>query len=99
MRNLILKDKNRRFLLKKNEQQAQLLKLIRSNKNFSKKVQWKINIKLLKISKNSSVSRIRNRCNLTGRSRAVHRNFKLSRVILREFISFGKIPGVKKLHW
>jgi hypothetical protein len=39
MRNLILKDKNRRFLLKKNEQQAQLLKLIRSNKNFSKKVQ------------------------------------------------------------
>ena len=43
--------------------------------------------------------RIKNRCALTGRPRAYHRYFGLSRIMLRELASWGKIPGLKKSSW
>ncbi len=49
--------------------------------------------------KNSSAIRMRNRCQLTGRSRGYYRKFGISRLVLREMASKGEIPGVKKSSW
>jgi small subunit ribosomal protein S14 len=55
--------------------------------------------KFEKIPRNSSPSRCRNRCWVTGRSRAFYRDFGLSRHVLREFGNDGLIPGLKKSSW
>ena len=56
-------------------------------------------LKLAKLPRNSSPTRIRNRCEITGRPRAVYRKFKLSRLALRELASSGALPGVVKSSW
>ena len=54
---------------------------------------------LAKLPRDASPVRLRNRCQLTGRSRAVLRKFKISRIMLRELALAGKIPGLKKASW
>jgi small subunit ribosomal protein S14 len=56
-------------------------------------------VKLQKLPRDASPTRIRNRCQLTGRSRAFLRTFGLSRIALRELALEGKIPGVRKASW
>ena len=56
-------------------------------------------LKLAKLPRNSSATRIRNRCELTGRPRAFYRKHKLSRIALRELGSKGLIPGLVKSSW
>ena len=55
--------------------------------------------KLNKMPRNSSPCRLRNRCQLTGRSRGYLRKFQLSRICFRELASRGMIPGVTKASW
>ena len=55
--------------------------------------------KLAKLPRNSSPIRVRNRCSVTGRPRAVIRKFGLSRITFRELAVNGKIPGVIKASW
>ncbi len=54
---------------------------------------------LQKLPRNSSPSRVKNRCALSGRSRAYMRPFGLSRITFRELAREGKVPGVKKASW
>lgn len=54
---------------------------------------------LQKLPKNSCSVRLRNRCQLTGRSRGYMRKFGISRISFRKLVSFGLIPGVKKSSW
>jgi small subunit ribosomal protein S14 len=54
---------------------------------------------LANLPRDSSPTRSRNRCQLTGRSRAYLRRFKISRIMLRELALAGKIPGLKKASW
>lgn len=54
---------------------------------------------LNKMPKNSSPIRLKNRCQLTGRSRGFLRKFKLSRLCFREMASQGLIPGIVKASW
>ncbi len=54
---------------------------------------------LAKLPRDSSPTRSHNRCELTGRSKAVLRKFKVSRIMLRELALAGKIPGLKKASW
>lgn len=54
---------------------------------------------LAKLPRDSSPTRSRNRCQLTGRSRGVLAKFKISRIMLRELALAGKIPGMKKASW
>jgi len=56
-------------------------------------------LKLAKLPRNSSPTRVRNRCEMTGRPRAVYRKFKLSRLALRQLASLGALPGVVKSSW
>jgi len=54
---------------------------------------------LQKLPRDASPTRANNLCQLTGRSRSVHRKFKISRIKLRELALQGKIPGMRKASW
>ena len=54
---------------------------------------------MMSMPRNSSPTRVRNRCEMTGRPRAVYRKFKLSRLALRQLASSGALPGVVKSSW
>ena len=56
-------------------------------------------LKLAEMPRNSSATRIHNRCQLTGRPHAYYRKLKVSRIMLRELASFGQIPGMVKSSW
>ena len=56
-------------------------------------------LKLAELPRNSSAARIRNRCEVSGRSRSVYRKMKMSRIALRELGNKGLIPGLVKSSW
>jgi small subunit ribosomal protein S14 len=56
-------------------------------------------LKMAELPRNANPTRVRNRCELTGRSRAYYRKFRLSRIMLRDLANKGLIPGVVKSSW
>lgn len=60
---------------------------------------FKATLTLAELPRNSSATRLKNRCELTGRPRAYYRKLKLSRIMLRELGSQGQIPGLVKSSW
>ena len=56
-------------------------------------------LKLAELPRNGSATRVRNRCEVTGRPRAVYRKLKMSRIALRELGSKGLVPGLVKSSW
>ena len=56
-------------------------------------------LKMAELPRNANPTRVRNRCQLTGRSRAVYRKFGLSRIMIRELGNKGLIPGLTKSSW
>jgi small subunit ribosomal protein S14 len=56
-------------------------------------------MELAKLPRNSSRTRIRNRCEMSGRSRGFYRKLKVSRIALRDLANFGQAPGVTKASW
>ena len=85
---------NKKFLEKRKE-----LKKIVMNKKISLEERFKAQLKLSKLPRNSSRTRIKNRCEITGRSHGVYRKLKVSRIALRELTLSGKIPGMVKSSW
>jgi small subunit ribosomal protein S14 len=75
------------------------LKEIANNEALPAEERFKARLKLSELPRNSSPNRVRSRCELTGRPRAVYRKFKLSRIALRELASSGLIPGMTKSSW
>jgi small subunit ribosomal protein S14 len=84
----------KRFALKRSR-----LKAIAQDKKVSMEERFAARLKLAQLPRNSSAVRIRNRCELTGRSRAYYRKFRLSRIMLRDLASRGLIPGMVKASW
>ena len=56
-------------------------------------------LRMAELPRNTNPTRVRNRCELTGRPRAVYRRFKVCRIVLRDLASVGLIPGVTKSSW
>ncbi len=75
------------------------LKAIAGDKGAALEEQFEARLKLAEMPRNSARIRIRNRCEVTGRSRAVYRKLKMSRIALRELGSKGLIPGLVKSSW
>ena len=75
------------------------LKAIIMSKNTGDEERFAAVLKLAQVPRNSSKTRIRNRCELTGRPRGVYRKFKMGRNKLRELASKGQIPGMVKSSW
>lgn len=90
--------KRQKLAAKFNDQRLKLKAVIRSEKVSQKEKDEAIR-KLQAMPRNASPVRIRNRCQLTGRSRAYVRRFGLSRIAFRELALEGKLPGVRKASW
>ena len=74
-------------------------KKIINNRKLPLEERFKAQLKLAKLPKNSARTRIRNRCEITGRPHGVYRKLRISRIALRDLASKGKIPGMTKSSW
>jgi ribosomal protein S14 len=90
------REPKKRKLYKEKELERKILKSIIQNLSLKKKFREKAQDKLGKMSKNSSITRINNRCIITSRGRGNIRKFNISRIIFREWASSGKLAGIKK---
>lgn len=90
--------KREKTVAKYAEKRAEL-KTIISSQDSSDEQRWEAQKKLQKLPRDASPSRLRNRCQLTGRPHGVYRKFKLSRIMLREQGMSGNVPGLKKASW
>ena len=75
------------------------LKAIARNQELPVEERFAAQLKLAGLPRNSAPSRIRNRCEITGRPRAFYRKLRMSRIALRELASQGMIPGMVKSSW
>ena len=75
------------------------LKAIIEDQSLPMEERFKATLKLAELPRNSSATRIHNRCQLTGRPHAYYRKLKLSRIMLRDLASMGQIPGMVKSSW
>jgi len=88
-----------RKLVKLKAAKRTALKAIANDENLSLEERFYARLKLAELPRNSSPTRIRNRCEVTGRPRAFYRKLKMSRIALRELGSRGQIPGLVKSSW
>ena len=95
----IQKNLNRRNIVKKFKNKRQILKKKIMKKDLTIEERFKMQSKLNELPRDSSKIRIRNRCELTGRTRGVYRKFGLSRIKIRELSMSGALPGVIKSSW
>jgi len=86
-------------LEKKYSKKRMELKKIINNKTLPLDERFKAQLKLSKLPRNSAKTRIRNRCEISGRPHGVYRKLKISRIALRELASKGRIPGMTKSSW
>ena len=99
MTNSIQRDQRRRFLFSQFETQQIQHKALLQDAFLKGSIKKKLGLKVHKIPRNSSRSRVQNRCTLTGRSRGALRVFKMSRIRFRELASQGLLNGVSKASW
>lgn len=98
-KSMVEREKKRQRMVQQLAAKRTALKEIANDQNLSMEERFKANLKLAKLPRNSSPTRLHNRCELTGRPKAYYRKLKLSRIMLRELGSFGKIPGMVKSSW
>ncbi|KCZ87110.1 30S ribosomal protein S14 [Hyphomonas johnsonii] len=95
----IEKNKRRQKLVARYADKRAELKAIAMDENLSLEERFKARLKLAELPRNSAPSRVRNRCEVTGRPRGYYRKFKMSRIALRDLGSTGMIPGLVKSSW
>ena len=92
-------NERRKKLVKKHAGQYARLKAIANDESKDDTERLIARLKLAEIPRNGNPTRVRNRCEITGRPRAYYRKFRLSRIMLRELANKGLIPGVTKSSW
>jgi small subunit ribosomal protein S14 len=95
----INKNERRKKLVQKHAAKYQKLRAIADDESKDDTERLIARLKMAEVPRNGNPTRIRNRCELTGRSRAYYRKFRLSRIMLRELANKGLIPGVTKSSW
>jgi small subunit ribosomal protein S14 len=93
------KNERRKKLVAKHAAKYAKLKSQANDKSLDETERLIARLKMAEVPRNGNPTRIRNRCELTGRSRAYYRKFRLSRIMLRELANKGLIPGVTKSSW
>ena len=96
---MIEREKKRQRLVKKYATKRAALKEIISDESKPMEERFRASLKLAELPRNSSATRLHNRCQLTGRPHAYYRKLKISRIALRELGSAGQLPGVVKSSW
>lgn len=95
----INKNERRKQLVKKYANKYAKLKAIANDESLDETERLIARLKMAEIPRNGNPTRIRNRCELTGRPRGYYRKFRLARVMLRDLANKGLIPGVTKSSW
>ena len=95
----INKNERRKKLVAQNAAKYAKLKAIADDESKDETERLIARLKMAELPRNGNPTRIRNRCELTGRPRAYYRKFRLSRIMLRELANKGLIPGVIKSSW
>jgi small subunit ribosomal protein S14 len=95
----IEKNKRRRKMVVAFAPKRKLLAETANDQSLSMEERFEARIKLAELPRNSAPTRIRNRCEITGRPRAYYRKLGMSRIALRELGSQGLIPGLVKSSW
>ena len=95
----INKNERRKKLVAQNAAKYAKLKAIADDESKDETERLIARLKMAELPRNGNPTRIRNRCELTGRARAYYRKFRLSRLMLREMANKGLIPGVTKSSW
>jgi len=98
-RNMINREVKRSKLAKQHSKKRAALKEVLNSVDAGYEEKQAASVALQKLPRDSSKSRQRNRCSITGRSRGVYRKFGLSRMKLRETAMRGEIPGLKLASW
>ncbi len=98
-KSMIAREVKREKLVKKYAAKRAALKEIVSDESKPMEERFRASLKLAKLPRNSSATRLHNRCQLTGRPHAYYRKLKISRIALRELGSAGQIPGMVKSSW
>lgn len=96
---MVERQKKRVALVKKFASKRAKLKAVAENGDLSMEERFKARLKLAKLPRNSSETRLHNRCEVTGRPRSYYRKLRMSRIALRDLASFGQIPGMTKSSW
>ncbi len=96
---MVEREKKRQRLVKQYATRRADLKAIAADESRPMEERFKANLKLAQLPRNSSATRLHNRCQLTGRPKAYYRKLKLSRIALRDLASNGQIPGMVKSSW
>ena len=95
----INKNERRKALVKKTAAKYAKLKEQAADKSLDEGERLIARLRMAELPRNGNPTRIRNRCELTGRPRGYYRKFKLARVMLRDLANKGMIPGVTKSSW
>jgi small subunit ribosomal protein S14 len=95
----VLKNERRKKLVKKYAGRYAKLKAMANDKSLDETERLIARLKMAEVPRNGNPTRIRNRCELTGRPRGYYRKFRLARVMLRDLANKGLIPGVTKSSW
>ena len=95
----IQKNMNRKEVVSKFQVRREALKKKIMQKDLSMEERFKLQSKLNELPRDSAKIRLRNRCEITGRTRGVYRKFGLSRIKLRELTMSGNLPGMVKSSW
>ncbi len=98
-KSMIAREVKRQKLVDKYAAKRAALKAIVSDQEKPMEERFRASLKLAKLPRNSSATRLHSRCQLTGRPHAYYRKFKVSRIALRELASNGQAPGVVKSSW
>jgi small subunit ribosomal protein S14 len=95
----IEKNNRRKKMAKKYSGRRKRLKALARDKKLPMEERFAATLKLAELPRNSSVNRVRNRCEMSGRPRGYYRKHRVSRIALRELGSKGLIPGLVKSSW
>jgi len=95
----IERNKKRERLAKKYASRRAKLRAQALNEDLPLEERFAARLKLAQLPRNASPTRVRNRCELTGRPRGFYRKLKLSRIALRDLASKGQVPGMVKSSW
>ncbi len=98
-KSLIEREKKRERLVAQYAERRAELKALANDRDIPVEERFKATLKLAELPRNSSPSRLHNRCQLTGRPHAYYRKLKVSRIALRDLGSNGEIPGLVKSSW
>lgn len=98
-KSVVARELKRRRLVEKYAERRMAIKQKILDESLSVEARWEATMELQKLPRDSSASRLRNRCILTGRPRGYYRKFGLARNKLREVIMTGQAPGVVKSSW